>query len=173
VLSWNSHSLLLYRPLIQFLMSFIIPFSCMHIKYFSHIHPPLIFLCFQSPLSCWFSPKNSPPFTFMSCDIHVTFLYSFIGWWAPSWLHSLAIVNSVTINMGEQVSLYLINTIFFFSGVTGLWAQGFVLTKQAFYHSSHTFSPFLLWLFWRWSLLNYLPGVDLNYDSPDLSLPSS
>jgi hypothetical protein len=31
----------------------------------------------------------------------------------------------------------------------------------------------LLWLFWRWGLENYLPGLALNLDLPNLSLPSS
>jgi hypothetical protein len=31
----------------------------------------------------------------------------------------------------------------------------------------------LLWLFWRWGLVNYLPGLVLNRDPPNLSLPSS
>jgi hypothetical protein len=31
----------------------------------------------------------------------------------------------------------------------------------------------LLWLFWRWGLLNYLTGLTLNCDSPNLSLPNS
>jgi hypothetical protein len=29
----------------------------------------------------------------------------------------------------------------------------------------------LLWLIWRWVLKNYLPGLALNFDSPNLSLP--
>jgi hypothetical protein len=31
----------------------------------------------------------------------------------------------------------------------------------------------LLWLFWRWGLENYLPGLALNLGPPDVSLPSS
>jgi hypothetical protein len=31
----------------------------------------------------------------------------------------------------------------------------------------------LLWLFWRWGLEDYLPGLALSYDPPNLSLPSS
>jgi hypothetical protein len=27
----------------------------------------------------------------------------------------------------------------------------------------------LLWLFWRWGLENYLPGLALNQNPPDLS----
>jgi hypothetical protein len=34
-------------------------------------------------------------------------------------------------------------------------------------------SPFLLWLFWRWSLANYLLGLALNCDLPNLSFPNS
>jgi hypothetical protein len=28
-------------------------------------------------------------------------------------------------------------------------------------------------LFWRWGLMNCLPGLPLNHESPDLNLPSS
>jgi hypothetical protein len=31
----------------------------------------------------------------------------------------------------------------------------------------------LLWLFWRWGLLNYLPRLASNHDPPNLSIPSS
>jgi hypothetical protein len=31
----------------------------------------------------------------------------------------------------------------------------------------------LLWLFWRWGLVNYLPRLAANHDSPNFSLPSS
>jgi hypothetical protein len=31
----------------------------------------------------------------------------------------------------------------------------------------------VLWLFWRWGLENYLPGLASNLDPPDLSLPRS
>jgi hypothetical protein len=31
----------------------------------------------------------------------------------------------------------------------------------------------LLWLFWKWGLSNYLPGLVLNFDPPKLSLLSS
>jgi hypothetical protein len=31
----------------------------------------------------------------------------------------------------------------------------------------------LLWLFWRWVLTNYLRGLALNCDLPDLSFPSN
>jgi hypothetical protein len=50
---------------------------------------------------------------------------------------------------------------------------GFVLAELALYYLSHTTSPFLLWLFWRWVLENYLPRLALNHDPPDLSLLSS
>jgi hypothetical protein len=44
--------------------------------------------------------------------------------------------------------------------------QGFVLAKQVFYCLSHISNPFLLWLFWKWSLMNCLPGLALNHDLP-------
>jgi hypothetical protein len=31
----------------------------------------------------------------------------------------------------------------------------------------------LLWLFWRWGLTNYLPGLAWNHNSPNVSLPNS
>jgi hypothetical protein len=31
----------------------------------------------------------------------------------------------------------------------------------------------LLWLFWRWGLVNYSPRLALNHDPPNLSLPST
>jgi hypothetical protein len=31
----------------------------------------------------------------------------------------------------------------------------------------------MLWLFWRWSLMNYLPRLALNHNPSDLSLPNS
>jgi hypothetical protein len=31
----------------------------------------------------------------------------------------------------------------------------------------------LLWLLWRWGLVNYLPGLASNSDPPNLSLPSN
>jgi hypothetical protein len=34
------------------------------------------------------------------------------------------------------------------------------------------FQSILLWLFWRWGLVNYLPRLASNLDPPDLNLPS-
>jgi hypothetical protein len=31
----------------------------------------------------------------------------------------------------------------------------------------------LLWLFWRWDMMIYLPRLALNFNPPNLSLPSS
>jgi hypothetical protein len=50
-------------------------------------------------------------------------------------------------------------------GGTGTEAQGFSLEPHL--------RSILLWFIWRWSLENYLPGLALNCDPPDLSLPSS
>jgi hypothetical protein len=33
--------------------------------------------------------------------------------------------------------------------------------------------PILLWLFWRWDFVNYLPGLASNHDPLDLSLLNS
>jgi hypothetical protein len=35
------------------------------------------------------------------------------------------------------------------------------------------FQSILFWLFWRWGVVNYLPGLVSNHDPPDLSLPRS
>jgi hypothetical protein len=35
------------------------------------------------------------------------------------------------------------------------------------------FQSILLWLVWRWGLLNYLPGLASNREPPRLSFPSS
>jgi hypothetical protein len=59
---------------------------------------------------------------------------------------------------------------FFFFGKTGIWTQGFALAKRMLYPHLQSI---LLWLFWRWGLSNYLPGLSLNLHSSDLSLPSS
>jgi hypothetical protein len=45
--------------------------------------------------------------------------------------------------------------------------------KAGLYCLSHASSPFSFWLFCRWGFMNYLPGLALNHDPPDLSLPSS
>jgi hypothetical protein len=37
-------------------------------------------------------------------------------------------------------------------GGSGVWIQGFSLAKQTLYHLSHTCSPFLFMLFWRWGV---------------------
>jgi hypothetical protein len=74
------------------------------------------------------------------------------------------------------VCVHLLNIIlytFFFFGGTGVWTKEMALAKQALYHLSQTSSSFLLWLFWRWNLLNYLAGLALNLDPPDLSLPNN
>jgi hypothetical protein len=61
----------------------------------------------------------------------------------------------------------------FFFGRTRIWIQGFMLAKQVFYHLSHTSSPFCSGYFCRWGLENYLPGLVLNRDFSNLSLPKN
>jgi hypothetical protein len=55
-------------------------------------------------------------------------------------------------------------------GGTGVWTQGFALSKQGLLLLEPHFQPIL---FWRWSPMNYLPRLFSNLDPPDLSLPSS
>jgi hypothetical protein len=50
----------------------------------------------------------------------------------------------------------------------GVWTQDFTLTKQVLYCLSHTSKSILLCQFWRWGLENYLPGLVLNHDPPDI-----
>jgi hypothetical protein len=64
----------------------------------------------------------------------------------------------------------VINFFFSFSG-TGSWTQDFTLAEQVLLCLSYTSSPFLVWLFWWWGLMNYFPRLAWNCDSPDLSLP--
>jgi hypothetical protein len=47
-------------------------------------------------------------------------------------------------------------TFSFFFGGARVWTQCFTFAKQALYCLSNTFNPFLLWLFWKGSLENYL-----------------
>jgi hypothetical protein len=57
-------------------------------------------------------------------------------------------------------------------GSTGVWTQGFTLTKQKFYHLSHTSSPFYSGYFGdggRRSLTNYLPRLASNRYPLDLA----
>jgi hypothetical protein len=56
----------------------------------------------------------------------------------------------------------------FFVGETGLptWKAGTLLLEASL-------QSILLWLFWGWGLLIYLPGLALNHYPPDLSLPNS
>jgi hypothetical protein len=61
----------------------------------------------------------------------------------------------------------------FFFGGTGVSIQGFMLTKQALYCLRHTCSSFSSGYFGDGGLMDYLPRLALNHDSPDLSLPSS
>jgi hypothetical protein len=63
----------------------------------------------------------------------------------------------------------LINHHFFFFGGTKVCTEGFAgaLLLESCLQS------ILLWLFWKWGLLNYLPGLALNWDPLDFNLPGS
>jgi hypothetical protein len=87
----------------------------------------------------------------------------------PLFTHS-SVFTFPLMSYSENLSLSVCRDLshsFFFGG-TGIWTQGFTLAMQA----SHLQS-ILLWLLWRWGLLNYLSRLALNHDAPDLSLPSS
>jgi hypothetical protein len=60
----------------------------------------------------------------------------------------------------------------FFIGESGIWTQGFMVLKQAFYCLSHTSSPFCSGYVGDGSH-ELLCGLASNYDSLDLSFPSS
>jgi hypothetical protein len=62
---------------------------------------------------------------------------------------------------------------FFLLSGTGDWTQVFMLTKQVFCLLSHSSSPLCSGYFGEWGLTNYLAGLSLNCDLPNLSLPSS
>jgi hypothetical protein len=47
------------------------------------------------------------------------------------------------------------------------------LAKQVFYHPEPHPQSIFLWLFWRWGLVNYLPGLALKHNPPNLIIPSS
>jgi hypothetical protein len=54
---------------------------------------------------------------------------------------------------------------FFFFFFGGTWTSHLPLEPHL--------QPILFWLFWRWSLSTYLPGLALKLDPPVLSFPSS
>jgi hypothetical protein len=61
---------------------------------------------------------------------------------------------------------------FIFSWDWGLNSELYACKAGALLLEAHLES-ILLWLFWRRGLVNYLPRLALNYDPPNLSLPSS
>jgi hypothetical protein len=40
-------------------------------------------------------------------------------------------------------------------------------------HSESYLQSILLWLFWRWGLVNYLPRLALNCNLPNLTFPNN
>jgi hypothetical protein len=61
-----------------------------------------------------------------------------------------------------------------FSFFLSFFWQYWVLTSgQTLYHLSHSASPDLYWVFLRYGLVNYLPVLALNRESPDLCLLSN
>jgi hypothetical protein len=66
---------------------------------------------------------------------------------------------------------HLIPLFFFLGGGWGL-NSGLCACKVGTLPLEPQLQSILLCLFWRWGLSNYLPGVAMNCDSPDLSLPN-
>jgi hypothetical protein len=63
-------------------------------------------------------------------------------------------------------------TFFFFLVGLGFELRALHLQSKCSVLETH-FQTILLWLFWRWDLANYLPGLALNLDPPCISLPSN
>jgi hypothetical protein len=59
----------------------------------------------------------------------------------------------------------------FVFGGTGVCNQDFALAKQGSLPLEPHLQSILLCLFWRWGLMNYLPGLTLNPDPLNLSIP--
>jgi Trk-type K+ transport system membrane component len=66
--------------------------------------------------------------------------------------------------------LAICTIILIFGGIG--FEQCFILAKQVLSTEPHL-QFILLWLFWRWGLMNYLLGLTLNFDLPGLSLPGT
>jgi hypothetical protein len=60
-----------------------------------------------------------------------------------------------------------------FLGRTGVWTQEFCIHKAGSLPLDPHLQSILLYLLWRWSLTNYLPGLAPNHNPPDLSLLNS
>jgi hypothetical protein len=56
---------------------------------------------------------------------------------------------------------------------TEVWTQGLHAYKTGALLLQPHLQSVLLWLFWRWDMMIYLPRLALNFNPPNLSLPSS
>jgi hypothetical protein len=104
-----------------------------------------------------------------------------------NYLHDLIYFNfeSVTCNLLNHVYMGFILLkhfcdfyfkfffFFFFFDRTGVWTQGFALTKQGLFHLNHTFSLFCSGYFGDGGYVKYLLGLAANRDPPNLSFPNS
>jgi hypothetical protein len=89
----------------------------------------------------------------------VVFLFCFLGW-AKQALYHLSHTSSPVCS-GYFDFIFLV-------------VLGFKLRNSCLNHfTCLKQGVWLLWLFWRWDLLHYLPGLVLDCDPPNLSLPSS
>jgi hypothetical protein len=82
----------------------------------------------------------------------------------PGWpgARILLITSRVTKITGLSHNTYYTLYILLFPPCrTRVWTQGFKIAKHALYSLSHTSSSFLFWLFCKWDLMNYLPGLQI------------
>jgi hypothetical protein len=105
------------------------------------------------------SSKFSTLFFSHMCSTQFKLLFSFL----VVLIQGLVLARQVLYHLSHSTSL---NS--FFSGL------GFEL-RASYLQSTHSttwphLQSILLWLFWRWDLVNYLPRLASNRDPPDLSL---
>jgi hypothetical protein len=84
---------------------------------------------------------------------------------APGWILATGFLHK----------LYPYTGFFLFVGLS-LFLVGLRFELRALHLQNRPLEPhlqsILLWLFWRWDLVNYLPWLALNCNPPNLSLPS-
>jgi hypothetical protein len=84
-------------------------------------------------------------------QLSIFFLFSMLQLFVmPLWhSESLVYLNDSFSRLGNfllKLSWICFLPFFFFFCVTGVWIQGFMLARQAFYHLSHTSSPWICFL---------------------------
>jgi hypothetical protein len=64
-----------------------------------------------------------------------------------------------------ETEFHLLILFVFFVDGTGVWTQGFTIVKQVVLLFVPCLQSILLWLFWRWGCVNYLPRAGLELRS--------